>query len=43
MCFLKEKKNQKHDQKQVIFLQKGERLEALILLGIPPGTACYPV
>ena len=30
-------------QKQVVFLQKGGSLEALILLGISPGTACYSV
>lgn len=30
-------------QKQVMFSQKGERLEVVILLGISSGTVCCPV
>lgn len=39
----KKKSNPPQYQKQVMLLQKGERLKALILLGISPLSACYPV
>lgn len=42
MFFLFHKENN-IEQKQVVFLQTVERLEAPSLLGISPRTTCYPV